>query len=43
MGKGLILFGLFLLVAAFATRADCDNLSEAECERRNQMIDGVIG
>lgn len=42
MGKALIFFGMIMLLTAIATRADCDGLTQAECERVNAMIDGAI-
>lgn len=43
MFKGLVIFVFVLAVAGVATRADCDGMSEAQCERANQMVDGMIG
>lgn len=31
-----------LTIAICAPRADCDNLTAQECERQQQLIDGVI-
>jgi hypothetical protein len=43
MAKGLILLGIVLAIAGYATRTDCEGLTETECERRDQMVDGMIG
>lgn len=42
MGKALIFFGMIMLLTAIATRADCDGLTQAQCDKHNQMIDGAI-
>ena len=42
MGKALIAIGIALALAAIATRADCEGLSQSDCERVNAMIDGAI-
>lgn len=43
MGKALAAFAILIILTGIATRADCDGLTQAECERVNAMIDGVIG
>lgn len=42
MGKALAAFAILITLAAIVTRADCDGLTQAECNGVNAMIDGVI-
>ena len=42
MGKALAALALAIALVAIATRADCEGLSQSDCERVNAMIDGAI-
>ena len=42
MGKALFAIGIAILLAGIFTRADCEGLTQAECERVNAIIDGAI-
>lgn len=42
MGKALAAFAILIILTGIATRADCDGLTQAQCDKRNQMIDGAI-
>lgn len=42
MGKALAAFAILITLAAIATRADCEGLSQSDCERINRITDGMI-
>ena len=42
MGKALIAIGIAIALAGIFTRADCEGISQSDCERINQITDGMI-
>lgn len=42
MRIGLAALALAIALAGIATRADCEGLSQSDCERINQITDAMI-
>jgi hypothetical protein len=42
MGKALVFFAFVMVITAWATRTDCGSMTDAQCERANRIVDGMI-